>query len=213
MNFRTFVSLAVVLLLVVNATLLVLGQSDNPPPCPHGGGTEGVPGWALCGAPDSYDCDNGSTWWDHAAGTQWLIQTSTAGDYIASYKGATWPVPGLLPPVFWWHSFEANMIDRTGAVCGGRRYTRLSHFFRPERSDNEDDFIMQDGNAPCYRIMDCDWCPIGTIYGWHWETVNAGTSSWQRAVLDTIINYSCELFEIGSPATDRIWVPCQEDDE
>jgi len=55
MNFRTFVSLAVVLLLVINTAFSVLGKSGNDP-CEVGSKPKKV----ICPGQVSFDCDLGS---------------------------------------------------------------------------------------------------------------------------------------------------------
>jgi len=78
MDFRTFVSLAVVLLLVVNATLLVLGQS-NPPPCEGQGLPQHIPGQIPCPRPANQNCDLGGYMWEHS-GTMWIIWSCSMWD-------------------------------------------------------------------------------------------------------------------------------------
>jgi hypothetical protein len=199
MNIRNVVLLAVILLVAVNTALLILAQ--QLPPCPDVGGTPGVPGWIACPSPSSYDCDNGRTWW-RETGKQWIIQTSLGGDYIASSEGAMWPQPPS-PPVFFWRSFEVDVIAQTGAVCGGRRYSPQNNFFRPTRSDNEDDLVMQDADRICYISSDCDWIFIGNLNGWELQ----GTE-YKHFVVP---NYSCNTFPFLPLSTNKIWVPCQED--
>ena len=93
MDFRTFVSFAVVSLIAVSTAFLVLGRSDPPPPC-EGNGMRGEPSWVLCPTPNQGLCDQDDSLWQKT-GEEWLILDG--GEYRLSYEGETVPkFPGSL---------------------------------------------------------------------------------------------------------------------
>jgi len=138
-------------------------------------------------------------WWEH--GTQWLIQTSFSGDYIASFEGeklAVWPPL----PSFYWYSFEATTIVQTNAVCNGQWYTPLLGEFLVGGQANEHEFVMKGAYMDCYTIEHCDWNGIGPISGWEFQ-------GQVYVFLTKPQNLMCDLFSSGLIDFDAIWVPCQ----
>ena len=152
MNTRAM-SLAVVILVAVNAALKVIGEVI--PGCTQ---YRVVYEPILC-VPDQPTENCSANTRTHTTEKQWLIQISLDGKRKASSPNQTYPQYPNAPPQFVWHSKEEDVIVPTGAVCGGRYVQRFPGYFGTQPTQDPELYAIQqpDVLAECSNEYDCYW--------------------------------------------------------
>jgi hypothetical protein len=227
MRFRTVISLAALLLFVINTALVV----SDIPTCPKVGAIQKhVPGSGQCPKPADVDCSLNEYDWDYS-GTAWIIWSEYAFDilnqaplvrnyYRASSAGeyyyAAWNDNDPFLEYHVVYSFEVDLIAPTGARCGGMRYyNQRDGNFREVRTGNEDDFIMEDNDdkRACYDFDSCVWENVPSITGWREETVGTGQNAYVQYVKTIQPRKQCVSGNTSTTRYSAPYVICVPDDD